>query len=103
MNKPKQLNFFDRYLSLWILLCIGAGIIFGKYLSGFIHALGNLEVAQVNIPVGILIWVMIIPMLIRIDLREIHHVKQYWRGSLITLFVNWLVKPFSMALLGWFF
>ncbi len=103
MNKSKQLNFFDRYLSLWVLLCIGAGIILGKYFPTYIHALGNLEIAQVNLPVGILIWVMIIPMLIRIDLREIHHVKQYWRGTLITLIVNWLVKPFSMALLGWFF
>lgn len=103
MNKSKHLNFFDRYLSLWVLLCMGAGIILGKYLPDFIHALGNLTIAQVNLPVGILIWVMIIPMLIRIDLGEIHHVKQYWRGTLITLFVNWLVKPFSMALLGWFF
>ncbi len=103
MNKSKHLNFFDRYLSLWVLLCMGAGIILGKYLPDFIHALGNLAIAQVNLPVGILIWVMIIPMLIRIDLGEIHHVKQYWRGTLITLFVNWLVKPFSMALLGWFF
>ncbi len=103
MGKSKQLNFFDRYLTLWILLCIVAGIACGKYVPAVIHALGKLEIAQVNLPVGILIWIMIIPMLIRIDLRELHHVKQYWRGSLITLFINWLVKPFSMALLGWFF
>ena len=103
MGKSKQLNFFDRYLSLWILLCIVAGIACGKYIPGVIHTLENLKIAQVNLPVGVLIWIMIIPMLIRIDLRELHHVKQYWRGSLITLFVNWLVKPFSMALLGWFF
>ena len=103
MKKSKHLNFFDRYLSLWVILCMGAGIILGKYLPDFIHALGNLTIAHVNLPVGILIWVMIIPMLTRVDLGEIHHVKQYWRGTLITLFVNWLVKSFSMALLGWFF
>ncbi len=103
MNKIKQLNFFDRYLSLWVVLCIGGGIALGKYFPTFIQMLGNLEIAQVNLPVGILIWVMIIPMLIRVDLSELHHVKHYWRGTLITLFINWLVKPFSMALLGWFF
>lgn len=103
MKNSKQLSFFDRYLSLWVALCMGIGIAFGKYLPGFIHTLGKLEIAQVNLPVGILIWIMIIPMLIRIDLSELHHVKQYWRGTLITLFINWLVKPFSMALLGWFF
>lgn len=103
MNKIKQLNFFDRYLSLWIILCITAGIALGKYAPVFIQTLGGIELAQVNLPVGILIWVMIIPMLIRVDLSELHHVRQYWRGTLITLFINWLVKPFSMALLGWLF
>lgn len=103
MNQTKQLNFFDRYLSLWVILCIIAGIAFSQYLPMIVTTLGNLEIAQVNLPVGLLIWIMIIPMLIRIDMRELHHVKQYWRGSLITLLINWLVKPFSMALLGWFF
>lgn len=103
MKTNKQMNFFDRYLSIWVLLCMGIGILLGKYLPGFIHALGGIQIAQVNLPIGILIWVMIIPMLIRIDLQEIHHVKRYWRGTLITFFINWLVKPFSMALLGWFF
>lgn len=103
MKKNKELKFFDRYLSVWILCCMGVGILFGKYFPGFIHTLGRLEIAQVNLPVGILIWLMIIPMLMRIDMYEIRHVRRYWRGSLITLLVNWLVKPFSMALLGWLF
>ena len=103
MKKAKQLNFFERYLSLWVLICIVLGIILGKYFPDFLHILGNFQIAHVNLPVGILIWIMIIPMLIQIDLHEINQVKQYWRGALVTLVVNWLIKPFSMALLGWFF
>lgn len=103
MVKVKHLNIFDRYLSLWVIICILTGITFGKILPELVQLLGNWEIAQVNLPVAILIWIMIIPMLIRIDLKEIHHVKEFWRGSLITLGINWLVKPFSMALLGWFF
>ncbi len=103
MEKIKQLNFFERYLSLWVLLCIGAGLFFGKIFPNFIHVLGNWEIAQVNFSVGILIWIMIIPMLIRIDLSELYHVRKYWRGIFITIGINWLVKPFSMALLGWVF
>lgn len=103
MEKVKHLNIFDRFLSLWVITCILAGIFLGKFLPNVIQMLGNWEIAQVNLPVGILIWIMIIPMLIRIDLKEIHHVREFWRGSIITLVINWLVKPFSMAFLGWFF
>jgi ACR3 family arsenite transporter len=103
MEKVKHLNIFDRFLSLWVITCILAGIAFGKILPSVVQMLGSWEVAQVNLPVGILIWIMIIPMLIRIDLKEIHHVREFWRGSIITLGINWLVKPFSMALLGWLF
>lgn len=103
MKTDKKLNFFERYLSLWVLICIGLGIILGKCFPNFLHILGNCQIAHVNLPVGILIWIMIIPMLIQIDLHEIQQVKRYWRGSLITLAINWLIKPFSMALLGWFF
>ena len=94
MQTTKKLNFFDRYLSLWVIICMVVGIFLGKYLPGAIHSIGALQIAQVNLPVGILIWIMIIPMLLRVNLRELHHVKQYWRGTLITLFINWLVKPF---------
>ena len=103
MEKVKHLNIFDRFLSLWVVICILAGIAFGKIFPAVVQILGNWEIAQVNLPVGILIWIMIIPMLIRVDLKEIHHVREFWRGSLITLGINWLIKPFSMALLGWFF
>lgn len=103
MKKPKKLSYFDRYLSIWVIICMVAGILVGKYLPHTIHILGGLQVEQVNLPIGILIWIMIIPMLMRVNLRELHHVKQYWRGTLITLVINWLIKPFSMALLGWFF
>lgn len=103
MKETKKLNYFDRYLSIWVIICMVAGILLGKYTSGILHFLGDLQIAQVNLPIGILIWVMIIPMLMRVNLRELHHVKQFWRGTLVTLTINWLVKPFSMALLGWFF
>lgn len=103
MEKIKHLNIFDRYLSIWVMTCILVGIVFGKFFPAVVHFLGNWEVAQVNLLVGILIWIMIIPMLIRVDLKEIHHVREFWKGSLITLGINWLVKPFSMAFLGWFF
>ena len=94
---------FERWLSLWVLLCIAAGVFLGQLLPGLFHALGRLELAQVNLPVGVLIWVMIIPMLLRIDFMAIGQVRQHWRGIGVTLAINWLVKPFSMALLGWIF
>ena len=97
------MNRFERYLTLWVFLCIVAGIALGQWMPGAFQAIGGLEVAQVNIPVGLLIWVMIIPMLLRIDFGALHQVGQHWRGIGVTLFVNWAVKPFTMALLGWIF
>lgn len=97
------MGFFERYLTVWVFLCIVAGIAFGQLAPGVFQAIGRLEVAQVNLPVGLLIWVMIIPMLVKVDFGALHEVKQHARGIGVTLFVNWLVKPFSMALLGWLF
>jgi len=97
------LGSFERWLTLWVFLCIVAGVALGQWLPGVFELLGRLEVARVNLPVGILIWVMIIPMLLRIDFAAMGQVRQHWRGIAVTLGVNWLVKPFSMALLGWLF
>ncbi|QET02847.1 ACR3 family arsenite efflux transporter [Cupriavidus pauculus] len=94
---------FERYLTVWVALCIVAGIALGQWLPGLFRAIGAMEIAQVNLPVGALIWVMIVPMLIRIDFGAMGQVAGHWRGIGVTLFVNWLVKPFSMALLGWLF
>ncbi|WP_126447546.1 ACR3 family arsenite efflux transporter [Sulfuricystis multivorans] len=94
---------FERYLTVWVFLCIVAGIALGQFVPGPFQALGRMEVAKVNIPVGLLIWVMIIPMLVKVDFGALHEVKSHVKGIGVTLFVNWLVKPFSMALLGWIF
>jgi ACR3 family arsenite transporter len=94
---------FERYLTVWVALCIVAGILLGRAFPEAFQAIARLEIAQVNIPVGILIWVMIIPMLIKIDFGALAQVKSQWRGIGVTLFINWFVKPFSMALLGWLF
>jgi arsenite transporter len=94
---------FERWLSIWVLLCIAAGVVLGQLAPGLFQSLGRLELAQVNLPVGVLIWVMIIPMLLRIDFAAMGQVRRHWRGIAVTLAINWLVKPFSMALLGWFF
>ncbi|MFY9973069.1 MAG: ACR3 family arsenite efflux transporter [Chromatiaceae bacterium] len=97
------MTLFERGLSLWVALCIVAGVLLGQLVPAPFQALGRMEVAQVNIPVGLLIWVMIIPMLMKIDFGALHQVKEHWRGIGVTLFVNWAVKPFSMALLAWLF
>jgi ACR3 family arsenite transporter len=97
------MSLFERWLTLWVFLCIVAGVALGQWLPAPFQALGRMEVAQVNIPVGLLIWVMIIPMLMKIDFGALHQVKDHWRGIGVTLFVNWAVKPFSMALLAWLF
>ena len=97
------LGFFERWLTLWVFLSIAAGVALGQIFPGFFKAAGGLQVAQVNLPVGVLIWVMIVPMLLKIDFHALHEVGQHWRGVGVTLFVNWAVKPFSMALLGWIF
>jgi arsenite transporter len=97
------MNTFERYLTVWVFLCIVAGIVLGQLLPGPVRAVGAMEVARVNLPVGLLIWVMIIPMLLKVDFGALHQVREHWRGIGVTLFVNWAVKPFSMALLGWIF
>jgi arsenite transporter len=97
------MNTFERYLTLWVFLCIVAGIVLGQWLPGPVRAIGAMEIARVNLPVGLLIWVMIIPMLLKVDFGALHQVRSHWRGIGVTLFVNWAVKPFSMALLGWLF
>ena len=95
------MNFFERYLTAWVGLCIVVGIALGQWQPELFQAIGQLEYAQVNLPVGLLIWVMIIPMLVKVDFGALHEVRQHIKGIGVTLFVNWLVKPFSMALLGW--
>ncbi len=97
------MSIFERYLTIWVFLCIIAGVVLGQLLPGVFQTIGHLEVAQVNLPVGLLIWVMIIPMLVKVDFGALHEVKQHVKGIGVTLFVNWLVKPFSMAFLGWLF
>jgi ACR3 family arsenite transporter len=97
------MSVFERYLTVWVLLCIVAGILLGQMLPGPFQAIGRMELARVNIPVGLLIWVMVIPMLLKVDFGALHQVQQHWRGIGVTLFVNWAVKPFSMALLAWVF
>jgi ACR3 family arsenite transporter len=97
------MSIFERYLTLWVFLCIIVGVVLGQFFPAPFHWLGGLEIAKVNLPVGLLIWVMIIPMLLRIDFAALHEVRKHWRGIGITLFINWAVKPFSMALLGWLF
>jgi ACR3 family arsenite transporter len=97
------MSVFERYLSVWVLLCIVAGIVLGQFAPGVFQAIGHMEVARVNLPVGVLIWVMIVPMLLKVDFGALGQVRQHWRGISVTLFVNWAVKPFSMALLAWLF
>ncbi|WAC27475.1 ACR3 family arsenite efflux transporter [Ancylobacter sp. SL191] len=94
---------FERYLTLWVAACIVAGVALGHFLPGLFHAIGAAEIANVNLPVAVLIWLMIIPMLLKIDFAALGEVSRHWRGIGVTLFVNWAVKPFSMALLGWLF
>jgi len=97
------LSFFERYLTVWVALCIVVGIVLGQLFPAPVQAIGRMEFAQVNLPVGVLIWVMIIPMLLKIDFGALGQVKEHVRGIGVTLFINWAVKPFSMALLAWIF
>ncbi len=99
----ESIGFFERYLTLWVALCIVTGIALGHLFPGAFQQVGRLEVAQVNLPVAVLIWLMIIPMLLKVDFGALHRVTAHWRGIGVTLFINWAVKPFSMALLGWLF
>ncbi len=98
-----RLGFFERWLTLWVFMSIALGVILGEVFPAFFQAVAALQIAQVNLPVGMLIWVMIIPMLLKIDFRALRAVGQHWRGVGVTLFINWAVKPFSMALLAWIF
>ena len=103
MSEPSAISFFERYLTVWVFLCILVGIGLGQLLPDVFQAIGRMEYAKVNLPVGLLIWVMIIPMLVKVDFGALHEVRQHLRGIGVTLLVNWLVKPFSMAFLGWLF
>lgn len=94
---------FERYLTLWVGLCIVLGIALGHVFPSVFQTIGTAEIAKVNLPVAVLIWLMIIPMLVKIDFAALSGVKEHWRGIGVTLFINWAVKPFSMALLGWLF
>jgi ACR3 family arsenite transporter len=97
------MSVFERYLTVWVFLCIVAGIAVGQFLPNVFQAIGRMEVAQVNLPVGVLIWVMIIPMLVKVDFSALGEVRKHVKGIGVTLFINWLVKPFSMAFLAWLF
>lgn len=103
VERPAALGRFERYLTLWVALCILAGILLGQLLPGVFHTLGAATIAEVNLPVALLVWLMIVPMLLKIDLSALGRVRRHWRGIGVTLFVNWAVKPFSMAALGWLF
>ena len=100
---PAPMSVFERYLTVWVLLCIVVGIALGQFLPSMFQAVGRMEIAKVNLPVGLLIWVMVIPMLVKVDFGALGEVRKHARGIGVTLVVNWLVKPFSMALLGWLF
>lgn len=100
---PPAIGFFERYLTVWVGLCIVVGIALGQWLPGLTRSISVMELAHVNLPVGLLIWVMIVPMLLKIDFAALGQVKSHARGIGVTLFINWAVKPFSMALLGWLF
>ncbi len=106
VTAPKRLNVFERYLTLWVVLCMCVGLALGKWAPSAVQVLRSLEFgkgSQVNVPIAVLIWLMITPMMMKVDFSSILNVRQRPRGLLVTLFVNWLVKPFSMALIGWVF
>ncbi len=100
---PARIGFFEKYLTVWVAICIAAGIALGHLLPGLFGAIAGAEIARVNLPVAVLIWLMIVPMLLRVDFASLAQVGTYWRGIGVTLFINWALKPFSMALLGWLF
>jgi ACR3 family arsenite transporter len=103
---PKRLAFFERYLTVWVLVCMVVGVAFGKLLPGVTSTLSKLEFSQgsqVNVPIGVLLWLMIYPMMLKVDFSAIGGIAKRPKGLMVTLFVNWLVKPFSMAFLAWLF
>ncbi|MEJ2128287.1 MAG: ACR3 family arsenite efflux transporter [Woeseiaceae bacterium] len=97
------MSLFERYLTVWVGLCIVIGIGLGELFPSLFQSIGGIEIAHINLPVAVLVWLMIIPMLIKIDLGQLKGVREHWRGVGVTLFINWGVKPFSMALFAWFF
>src|SRR6516162_9503834 len=101
-RKP-AMSVFERFLTFWVALCIIVGIALGQLLPGIFHVIGDATVAQVNLPVAVLVWLMIVPMLLKIDPAALREVGQHWRGIASTVGINWLIKPFSMALLAWVF
>lgn len=103
VNAKPAMSVFERYLTLWVLLCIVAGIALGHFFAPVFKAIGTAEIAKVNMPVAALIWLMIIPMLIKVDFAALGQVGRHWRGIGVTLFINWIIKPFGMAVLGWLF
>src|SRR5450830_1144588 len=103
MKQKSKINSFERNLTWWVLGCIVVGILLGKLIPSFFQIIGNMKLAQVNLPVALLIWLMIIPMLLKIDLSKMMEVAQHGKGFAVTLAINWLVKPFSMAALAWLF
>jgi ACR3 family arsenite transporter len=106
LAEPKRLAFFERYLTVWVLICMVVGVAFGKLFPGVTSSLSKLEFgqgSQVNVPIGVLLWLMIYPMMLKVDFSAIGGIARRPKGLMVTLFVNWLVKPFSMALLGWVF
>jgi ACR3 family arsenite transporter len=103
VSAKAPLNFFERYLTAWVALCIIVGIAAGQFFPSAFKLIGEMEIAKVNLPVGLLIWIMIIPMLLKIDFSALSQVKNHTKGIGVTLFINWMVKPFSMAFLGWVF
>ena len=102
-GKAPSMGLFERYLTLWVALCIIVGIGLGQLMPGVFHALSTATIAQINLPIAVLVWLMVIPMLLKIDLAALGQVKSHWRGIVTTVGINWLVKPLSMALLGWLF
>jgi ACR3 family arsenite transporter len=102
-SEGEKISFFERFLTLWVFLCIVVGISLGHFFPAPFQALGRIEIAQINLPVAVLIWLMITPMLLKIDFSSLDHVREHWRGVGVTVFVNWAVKPFSMAFLAWLF
>ena len=101
--RKSEMGRFERFLTVWVALCIIAGIVLGQLMPGVFRAVGDATVAQVNMPVAVLVWLMIVPMLLKIDLWALREVGRHWRGMASTVGVNWLVKPFSKALLAWVF
>src|ERR1017187_10981332 len=103
---PKRLAFFERYLTVWVFLCMVVGVAFGKFAPGWTADLSKVEFVQgshVNAPIAVLIWLMIYPMMLKVDFSAIGGIAKRPKGLMVTLFVNWLVKPFSMAFLAWLF